>query len=136
MEVKQFSPAVLLFHVQDPVKKARIGNYLRAKHIRMIEVAAKDLHQPIGLHLELPGIAREPGLWFGPELGEEMMVMFAFQGTMMREFLQFFRDEGLQPISLKAVATPTNISWSALDLFQELQKERAYFQSAKETGRS
>ena len=131
MEQPFFVPTVLLFRQRDPVRFARISAYLRAKGIRPLPVESKELHQSIGALLGLPGFERKAGPWIGPETEEEMLVMFAFQGTMMKDFLQFFRDEGLPSVPLKAVATPTNVCWSALELYEELKKERDYFRSQK-----
>ena len=129
MELQEVTPTVLLFQVRDPMRSAKIHRYLRSQSIRLIEVQNNDLHQSIGADLGLPGIERNPSVYKGPEFEEEMLVMFGFQGSMMRNFLQFFRDEGLAPIALKAVATPTNIFWTGLELYDALKKERAYFQS-------
>lgn len=134
MEEQRFKPAVLLFQVRDPLRAARIGSYLQRRSIRLIEVGEEDLHRSIGELLGIPGTERRQSRCCEQVMEEEMLVMFAFQGTMMKDFLQFFRDEGLTPVALKAVATPTNIFWSAQELYAELSKEREYFRS-RETKR-
>ena len=48
---------------------------------------------------------------------------------MLGELLAFFRQECPPGVSLKAMVTSTNVNWSSLALFEELRRERAYFQS-------
>ena len=35
------------------------------------------------------------------------------------------REEGLPPVALKAMVTPTNVNWSSLELFEALRQEHA-----------
>ncbi len=134
MEAQRFKPTVLLFQVRDPLRAARIRSYLQRRSIRLIEVEEGDQHRSIGELLGVPGTERLKSRCCEQVMEEEMLVMFAFQGSMMKDFLQFFRDEGLTPVALKAVATPTNIFWSAQELYDELQKERDYFRSREKKG--
>ena len=131
MDQTFFTPTVLYFPRKDPARTAKITAWLAGKGIRLRTVESRELHQSIGFLLGLPGFAEKTGPWIGPGFAEEMLVMFAFQGTMMKDFLQFFRVENPPPVELKAVATPTNLSWSALALYEELNKERDYFRSQK-----
>jgi hypothetical protein len=118
-------PTVLLYQIADPGRAARIRAWLDRTGIRAVEVAPTELHHSLGALLELPGFARESGLWMGEALAQEMLVMFAFRGTMLSDFLRFFREEGLPPVALKAMVTPTNVNWSSLELFEALRQEHA-----------
>ena len=126
------TPAVLLYNFRDPARRARIRGWLERKGIRALEVAPTELRHSLGALLGLPGFDREPGLWLERGFDDEMLVMFGFQGTMLRDFLAFFREEGLPPVALKAMITPTNVNWSSLALHKALQEEHAQIQSAKE----
>ena len=123
-------PAVLLYRISDPARLARIRGWVERAGIRAMELAPTELHQSLGALLELPGFAREPALWLGGGPAEEMLVMFAFRGAMLSDFLAFFRQEGLAPVALKAMVTPINIHWSALRLHEALRAEHAQLSAA------
>lgn len=118
-------PKVLLFNIQDPVRRLRIRRWLEGAGIRPVEVPASALHQRVGALLELPGFSLAAGPWLGQAPAEEMLVMFGFRGSMLGDFLRFFREQGLAPVALKAMVTPSNLSWSALELYEALRQERA-----------
>lgn len=126
------TPAVLLYNFRDPVRKARIRGRLEQKGVRVLEILPTELHHSLGALLGLPGFDRESGPWLGRSFDEEMLVMFGFQGTMLRDFLAFFREEGLPPVALKAMITPTNVNWTSLALHEALKEEHERLQSAKE----
>lgn len=60
-----------------------------------------------------------------PPLSEEMLVM-DLPGVLLDFFLQGMHQAGVN-VSLKAALTPTNVSWTAPALQQELQRERQEF---------
>ena len=60
-----------------------------------------------------------------PPLCEEMLVM-DLPGVLLDFFLQGMHQAGIE-IPLKAALTPTNVSWTAAALQQELQRERQEF---------
>ena len=125
------TPAVLLYNFRDPARRARIRGWLERKGVRPLDVAPTELRHSLGALLGLPGFDREPGLWLGRGFDEEMLVMFGFQGTLLRDFLAFFREEGLPPVALKAMITPTNVNWTSQALYEALKEEHALMQSAK-----
>ena len=122
-------PTVVLAGLRDPGRRLRILGYLEKAGIRVIEAGPLDAGRTLGELLGLPGFppAKTGGSLEPNPFREELLVMFAFRGTMMQEFLQFFRDQGLKPVALKAVATETNLRWSLGRLYGELSKERDWF---------
>lgn len=127
MELQYDMPrrAVLLYNLDSGPRGARIRAYLERQGIRAIDVAPAEDLQPLGALLDVPGFPRTERVSPLRLFSEEMLVMFAMQGAGLSEFLQFFRDEGLAPVALKAVVTPTNIGWTSNALYQELCRERA-----------
>lgn len=119
------SPAVLLYNLTGS-RAAAIDRRLAGMGVRAIHVAPTDYTRPLGALLGLPGFPDSDALCLGG-FRDEMLVMFAFHGTMMQDFLAWFRTEGLSPVALKAVATPTNLQWTSLALHEELAKEHAWF---------
>ena len=123
-------PTVLLYHISDPARLARVRGWLERAGVRALELAPTELNQSLGALLGLPGFAREPGLRLGGGPTEEMLVMFAFRGDLLNSFLAFFREEGLDPVALKAMVTPINVHWSALCLHEALREEHAQLRTA------
>ena len=119
--------AVLLYNLESGPRGSKIRAYLQQQGIHVIDVPPADDLQPLGALLELPAFPRSNRVSPLRLFREEMMVMFAMQGAVMSEFLQFFRDEGLSPVALKAVVTPTNVTWTSNALYQELCREREAF---------
>ena len=116
---------VLLYNLTADPRGPKLRAYLAGRNIRAIDVPPADDLQPLGALLGLPGFEKT-----GPSspvrtFSEPMLVMFAMQGNGMSEFLQFFRSEGLSPVALKAVVTPTNVSWTSAALYHELKQEHA-----------
>ncbi len=46
-----------------------------------------------------------------------------FSNSQMDAFLQFFRDNQLKNVDLKAVLTPVTVHWNSMELYRELKKE-------------
>ncbi|MBQ2159761.1 MAG: DUF3783 domain-containing protein [Oscillospiraceae bacterium] len=136
MDIPGLQPAVLLCRFCTDARAERIRGYLRGRGIRVIEVPAEKTGLALGRLLEIPGFPAGPGTAVTSGVAEEMLVMHAFRGTMMQDFLQFFRDERLEPVALKAVATPTNLFWSPAQLCTELQRERDWFERQKQAAGS
>lgn len=120
-------PTVLLYHPEGPERLKKIRGYLEKQGIRLTVVPPEDYLQPIGSLLGLPGLERRPVQTAGNPIREEMMLMFGFQGSMMHDFLQFFRQEEIPSIQRKAVATPTNLFWNSVQLYEELSRESEWF---------
>lgn len=125
-------PKVLLYGFRDPERRRQITDWLNKAGVLPVEVPPAQYHQTLGALLALPGFDPGAGVHFGPAFREEMLVMFGLPEETARRFLRFFREAGLAPVALKAMATPTNLQWSSLALYEALQEEHAYFQAAKE----
>ena len=124
-----FAPTVLLYALRGLERRALLCQWLTQAGIRAKEVQPGQYQQPLGLLLALPGFEPLPGQYPGLPFGEEMLVMFGFRGSMLNDLLRFFRQTGLAPVELKAMATPTNIHWSSLQLYEALRAERAQLQT-------
>ena len=65
----------------------------------------------------------ELGLTIGRnELGHRY---YTEEDISLMEHIRQWKEQGLQPVSLKAVLTPNNIRWTPPALFAELQREHA-----------
>lgn len=122
--MKQTYPVVLLYHTPEGVLK-RLTPLLRQQGIS-VRVIRKELYTvPLEMLLGLKQpdkILQNPGI----ELPEPMLVMHGFFSEGVDSVLKLLRENQIR-IDLKAVTTPTNLSWTALQMFAELQREREAF---------
>ena len=54
---------------------------------------------------------------------EEMIVLADFTTPLANSFLMSWKQAKQAPIRLKAVLTPTNVSWNAAELYKEIDAE-------------
>lgn len=58
----------------------------------------------------------------------EMLFLCGFDQELLNRLLTAIRKSRLQKVELKAMLTPTNISWSGAKLLREISAEHAYMQ--------
>lgn len=56
---------------------------------------------------------------------QEILLFSNLTENKLDEFLSAYKTAGIEPVSLKAVVTPTNENWTIEQLAEELMKERA-----------
>lgn len=56
---------------------------------------------------------------------QEILLFSNLTENKLDEFLSAYKTAGIEPVSLKAVVTPTNEKWTIEQLAEELMKERA-----------
>lgn len=119
--------SILLYEV--PARKEQqIRRLAAGLGIEVHTVSPTDYLHPIGVLLGLPGFQREPRPLSQTPLGREMMLLNGFDDTTLSRFLNRYRQEGIEPIGLKAGVTLHNIFWDSLQLFNELKMEEQMFQ--------
>ena len=126
--MEQTYPVVLLYHTPEGILK-RLTPLLRQQGIS-VRVIRKELYTvPLEMLLGLKQpdkILQNPGI----ELPEPMLVMHGFSSEGVDSVLKLLRENQIR-IDLKAVTTPTNLSWTALQMFAELQREREAFRKQR-----
>ena len=126
--MEQTYPVVLLYHTPEGVLK-RLTSLLRQQGIS-VRVIRKELYTvPLEMLLGLKQsdkILQNPGI----ELPEPMLVMHGMSSEGVDAVLKLLRENKIR-IDLKAVTTPTNLSWTALQMFAELQREREAFRKQR-----
>lgn len=119
--------SILLYEV--PARKEQqIRKLAAGMDIAVHTVSPNDYLHPVGVLLALPGFQREPRPLSHTLLGREMMLFNGFDDTTLSHFLNRYRQEGIEPIGLKAGVTLHNIFWDSLQLFNELKMEEQMFQ--------
>ena len=126
--MEQTYPVVLLYHTTEGVLR-RLTPLLRQQGIS-VRVIRKELYTvPLEMLLGLKQpdkILQNPGI----ELPEPMLVMHGMSSEGVDAVLKLLRENKIR-IDLKAVTTPTNLSWTALQMFAELQREREAFRKQR-----
>ena len=89
-------------------------------------VAREELLQPVGYLAALPEVAPVSEAYSGDEGQEEMLLMCGFSRQDLDRLLAAIKKGKLRQVALKAMLTPTNCTWSGLQLLQELSREHAY----------
>lgn len=113
-------PMVLLYNLNNP-KGAKIRRMCLPLGLRTRLVEPSEYKLPLCELVE--GKAPESP-WTGEVFTDELLLLVNCSGPLLDHFLQGFRRNKIPPVALKAVLTPTNGSWTSLELREELSKER------------
>lgn len=98
--------------------------------VKLYTVDRKDFYQLIG---DLLGGKKNPlyGSYEGTAVSESMIVLEGFSDKRLDVLLKALKRDSVS-IDFKAVVTPTNIRWTVLQMYLEMEKERnAYLQMTK-----
>lgn len=121
---------VLLYNINDEVKRLKIGYAARKLGFPVRCVAPEEFSQPVGYLLRLDGFS--PSDAPAEAFEAEMLLMHGLSSAQFSGFLEALR-QGRTPVALKAVVTEHNVNWSSAVLCRELQKEH---EAMKRTGKS
>ena len=116
---------VLLFHIQDEVRLQALKRILMLMKVRVKVVDKADYLQPVGYLAGIKELEAKQ-VYEGEELAEEMMVMAGFSNQQVDTLLAKMRKANLSKMHYKAILTPMNATWTALQLYEELKKEHEY----------
>lgn len=119
--------SILLYNFQDKSRKEQLKRMLLVQHLAIKEIAKEDYLDPIGFHAGAEGIEPSENKYEGEELDGEMMIFAGMTGEQVDSVLMGFRKHKLPRVNYKAVLTPTNQFWNAVELFQELKREHEAF---------
>ena len=112
---------VLTFNVSD-ADIAKMRGLSAPLGIRFKAVPAESFTLPLGGMLGIPtGPVSAPS--DGQTFTDPMLLMCNFNEQQFNRFLQLLRAPGLPRIPLKAVLTPHNVGWNAMQLHAELVRE-------------
>lgn len=119
-------PVLYLYNLDNP-KGAKIRRMCLPLRVRtqMVPPQAHTLTLE-----ELTGGA-EPPADGAPGFSDELLLMVGFTSALMDALFQGFRRAKIPPVALKAVLTPTNRSWTSVQLCQELRREHEAVQQGR-----
>ena len=119
------SAPLLLMYNLDSDKGTRLRLLCMKLHIRFRSVAPSEYGQPVGA---LAGFCPAEPDASAPAFDDEMLVLVNFDGGLLNRFLQQIRAAHIPPVALKAMLTPTNMTWSSARLHDEIRQEHEAMQ--------
>lgn len=123
---------LLVFHITEEKKLAKMRKALLPLRMRVKKIEKKDYLETIGYLAGLKDSESISKEYTGDELPGEMLVMAGFSNARVDQLLAAFRKNGVDRIACKAILTPTNATWNALELYEELRKEHESMTSQTE----
>lgn len=115
---------ILLFHVPDKDTLLKIEMALFPLHVRLRRVAKEDYNQPLGALAGIKDIPKLSESYEGEELNDTLLVFAFFTDARLNQALAALRKSGAGPFPYKAILTPTNQTWNAMQCFREIKEER------------
>lgn len=119
--MKNPNHAVMLCYNMPSSKSAKLKAACIKMGIRIRDIAPEQFTLPLGHILGVPEYADAAPTEEAP-FQSEMLVFYQFTGSQLDRILPEIKKAG--GVHLKAVVTPTNISWNACALVRELMAER------------
>ena len=118
-------PLVLIYNLEAPVE-VRLTALCERQGIAVSRVNPWEHGLPIGALAGIPvGRTSAPVMEAG--FSDPMLVMCHMLSFQLDAFLQGMRSDGIPRIALKAVLTPSNVTWSSVKLRDELAREHEAF---------
>lgn len=123
------SPVVLYF-IADSRKEKQIAKLCRKLGLRMKGLKPEDSNTEIGIlaginHIGTgSGSARDHGPVSERYALPELLIFSGLSDERLDVFLAEYKKAGIEPIGLKAIVTPHNLTWTVYELTEELVRER------------
>ena len=119
MEVKQ---KVLLFNIEGE-RRAAAEAVCKKLGMQAVAVSPDRCGSPVGSLVGIGGLPSLPKGRSERRFFGEMLLFYGLDSAQLDRFLEEYRMTGAAPVRLKAVMTPHNMSWSAAQLYEELERE-------------
>ena len=114
-------PAIYTFNLSEArLSKLRFICFKLGILVNPIPTERQDHH--IATLVGLSDPESDPGQNTFPD---EMLLFHNLSDYQLNQFLTACKQQRFAPVALKAVVTPTNLSWTAVKLWAELCQERA-----------
>ncbi len=91
--------------------------------VQLRPVERSEFNQPLGLLAGLGGLQAAECAYEGEAAQEEMLLLCGFGRQELDRLLAAIRKGALRQVRLKAMLTPSNCAWNALQLFDEISAE-------------
>lgn len=124
----------VLYYVQDENKRIQLEVLCMGMSLQAKQLKTSDLNMQVGVLAGMKGIKpvnidaeeKAPAIFCMPEV----IIFAGVSDKVLDEFLASYKNIGLAPIKLKAVATPRNVEWTLYHLVRELAEECGQLEAA------
>ena len=114
---------ILLFNPPEKERLLKLEMALFPLRVRLKKISLSDYNQPLGVLAGIKDMTPADGTYDGPELPDPMLVFCFLNDNRLNQALAALRKCGAGPFPYKAILTPTNSEWTALDCFAEIKRE-------------
>ena len=118
---------LILYSIKDRRKEKQITALCGRLGIRTREVQAREADEKVGVLAGIEPLAAAGAKKAVPLAVLDLPEYLIFSGlpeVLLDQFLKEYRQQGIDPIPLKAVVTLHNKDWTVRNLIMELMKER------------
>ena len=112
--------ATVLMYNLSPEKEIKLKNLCREMFLEAVTVEKADYGRTLGAVL---GLSEDGEIRTAEDFADEMLYLHDLRGGMLDLFLNRVRKKKLG-VALKAVSTPTNLTFTSAELHRELCAER------------
>lgn len=136
MEIKNIKNlGMIMFHINNLKKEKQLTALCRSLGLATRNIKQQDIDKPLG-SLSIQGGMKGSGVLLNGERKKapdkyrlpELIVFSGLSEESLDRFLEEYKRSGIEPVDLKAILTPTNISWTIYELVCELEKERGQYE--------
>lgn len=122
---------VLLYNFSDERLK-KIQRALLPLKIRIKTVGIDEYSQPLGYLAGIKGIEPTSEKYSGNGFTDELMLICGLNQMKLQSLLNALYKNGVGKIDLKAMLTPTNISWNSTQLYEAVKADHEEMSRSKE----
>ena len=113
---------VLLYNFSDE-RLGKIRRALLPLKIRIKTVGVDEYSQPLGFLAGIAGIESSTETYIGDGFKDELMLICGLYQVKLQALLNALYKNGVGRIDLKAMLTPTNISWNSTRLYEAVKAD-------------
>lgn len=122
------SEKILYYTPQFSTKVRKLKSLADRLGIELLVLSTEDLNETVGYLAGIAGFFPAPKILLqqSAPLDDELMILHNFTSEGLDIFLKSLRKSGVSSISLKAIVTESNQTWTVRALYEELKQEHAY----------
>lgn len=121
---------VLLYNFSDE-RLQKIRRALLPLKIRIKTVGIDEYSQPLGFLAGINGIEPTSEKYSGEGFSDELMLICGLNQMKLQSLLNALYKNGVGKIDLKAMLTPTNISWNSTRLYAAVKADHEEMSRSK-----
>lgn len=122
---------ILIYNVTQD-KEKQLTAYCSSIKAGVRKIAPGLVGQKVGFLAGVAGMKKTDLAYKGPSPEKEVLIFVDFSDSDLDEFLQGYREAGIEPIALKAVLTQDNCQWTFIELYRELNQEHMAYEAARQ----